>query len=152
MSFDIASNVAPLINEGAFMPFQRPDGAPLVNDKNEPVGAYLRARNSAAALRKIRENGNRRLAEASRGTTELTVERSEADTTAVLVACTVRFVGFDQLDGRPFTGSDEDARRFWSDDRFRRERERAEQWISNEANFMSVSPASSSNTGDTSSN
>lgn len=139
MSFDIISNVAPLINEGAFMQFQRPDGTPLYNGENEPVGVYLRARNSAVALRQIRENGNRRLAEASRGNAEMTVERSEADTVAVLVACTVRFVGFDQLDGKPFTGAPEEIRAFWADDRFRRERERAEQWISTEANFMSVS-------------
>lgn len=145
MSFDITDSlVAPLLDEGAFMQFQGPNGVPLSNTDNEPVGVYLRARNSRAALRQIRENGNRRLAEAQRGTSEVTVERSEADTLAVLVACTVRFVGFDTLDGKPVAGDKpDDARRFWSDDRFRRERERAETWIANEANFMRGSSSSS---------
>ena len=134
--FDIATNVAPYLDDGTFMQFQTPAGAPLVNGEKEPVGVVLRARNSSAGLAQLRANGNRRLQDAQAGVNKATVERGEADMTELLVSCTVEFRGFDQLDGAPVDpASPAFARKFWSDDRFKRERNRAEEWISDEANF-----------------
>jgi hypothetical protein len=137
MTFDLAKTLAaPLADEGAFMQFRTATGASAVNDAKERVGVYLRARNSQAGLAQVRANGNRRISAASRGNAQMTVESNEADMTELLVVCTVKFVGFTEMDGVPFDPvSPEAARRFWSDDRFRRERERAEDFISAEANF-----------------
>ncbi len=136
MPFDIVSGVAPQLNTGTFMQFQNADSSPMVNDEKEPVGVVLLARNSQAGLAQVRENGNRRLADAQSGTNTATVQRSEAETADVLAAVTVEFRGFDQLDGVEIDPkSREFAKKFWSDDRFRRHRARAEDWIVNEANF-----------------
>lgn len=136
MSFDISSNVAPHIDRGTFMQFQTPAGAPLVNDEGQPVGVVLRARNSQVGLTQLRFNGNKRLSDAQSGNNKASVERGEAEVTELLVACTVEFRGFDMLDGQTVDASPDFARKFWGDDRFRRERNRAEDWISDEANFM----------------
>lgn len=152
MAFDLAKSVvAPLAEDGAFMPFQTPEGLPVVNDRGEAVGVFLRSRYSTAALRQLRANGNRRLAEASRGISDATVERGEQELNLLLAACTVRFAGVDTLDGKPFTGTPEQVKAFWSDDRFRQIRDKADAWIANEANFMKRSSSAPSNTDDTSS-
>lgn len=135
-SFDIATNVAPHLDTGTFMQFQTPAGAPLVNDDKEAVGVVLRARNSQLGLGQLRANGNRRIADAQSGLTNASVERGEGEMTELLVACTVEFRGFNVLDGEPVGSGPAFARKFWSDDRFKRERGRAEDWISSEANFM----------------
>jgi hypothetical protein len=138
MSFDVLIGTAPRINEGAFYQLTDPSGAPLFDDEGNPVGITMLARNSAKGLAAMRANGNRRLAEARRtGTSMLTVESSEAEGTEVLVACTLGWT-FDTLGGEPFPFSEANARKFWSDDRFRRWRAGAEDFFSSEANFMSA--------------
>jgi hypothetical protein len=136
MPFDIATNVAPNMDTGTFLQFQTPAGAPLVDDDKNPVGVILRARNSQAGLAQLRANGNRRIADAQSGVTKASVERGEAEMAELLVACTVEFRGIDTLDGVTIDPKSTDfARKFWGDDRFKRERSRAEDWISDEANF-----------------
>lgn len=139
MPFDIATNVAPLLSVGNLMQFQTPAGAPLFADeaKEVPVGVILRARNSAEGLAQARANGQKRLSDAQTGNMKASVERGEMEMTELLVACTVHFVGIDELDGveiDPMSAAF--ARKFWGDDRFKRERDRAQDFIADEANFM----------------
>ncbi len=138
MSFDPVSVLAPKVNEGAFYHFTSPTGAPIYDDQGAAVGATLLALNSTKGLEAARANGNRRLAEARRsGSSNYTVQDSEAEGTDVLTACTTGFT-FDTLDGQPFPFTPANARRFWSDDRFRRWRQGAEAFYTSEANFMSA--------------
>lgn len=137
MSFDISSASSfSQLSEGAFLHFTDPQGKPLYDAVNgtTAVGVTLRGRNSAEGLEASRRIGNKRLSEASRGRAQMTVESNEANTAEVLAACTVSWT-FDQLDGQPFPCNPDNARRFWSDDRFRRFRVQAEEFIDGEANF-----------------
>jgi hypothetical protein len=133
--FDLASQVAPLLNTGAFLHLTAPSGAPLYDDEKLAVGVMLMARNSARGLEAIRANGNRRLSEARRtGGVRVTVESSESEMAELLVACTTGW-SFTTLDGEDFPYSEANARKIWTDDRFKRWREAAEEFINSEANF-----------------
>lgn len=133
MAFDIATQVAPNLNTGSFLHLTDPHGAPLY-DEGKPVGIVMCARNSVKGLAQMRANANQRMNDARRGLSS-GVERNEADSTEVLVACTVSWT-FDEFDGQPFAFNADNARKLWGDDRFRRWREQADDFISSEANFM----------------
>lgn len=136
MTFDIGkirSSDYAALSEGGFMPFRGSNGLPLTDD-GKTVGVVLRGRNSREGLAAVRRNGNARLADARAGRLEASVERNEQEFAAVLAACTVSWT-FDQLDGEPFPCTLENARRLWTDDRFRSDRERAEEFVSSDANF-----------------
>ncbi len=133
--FDLSSALAPALDKGAFMQLTSPDGSPLFDANKVPVGITMRARNSSAGLAAMRASGNRRMDEARRvGRVKVTVESNEAEGTETLVACTVGWT-FSVLDGQPFPFSEDNARRLWSDDRFRRWRDLAEDFVASEANF-----------------
>lgn len=133
--YDLMSGVLPGLAAGVMMQLLGPSGEPIFDAEGKEVGVIIRGRNSSQGLEAMRLNGNRRLEQARRtGSSTVTVEAGESELTEVLVACTVGWT-FDQLNGEPFPYSPENARRFWSDDRFRRWRSQADDFFSNEANF-----------------
>jgi hypothetical protein len=134
MAYDISAAVAPALNSGAVMPLLDPAGVPIENEDGTPLTITLVARNSVKGLAALRANANRRMAEARRGQ-QSGVERNEADATEVLAACTIAWT-IELLDGAAFSCTPDNARKLYSDDRFRRWREQADDFISSEANFI----------------
>lgn len=136
--FDIASALQPRIDEGSFLQFLDAAGLPMVDADKKPIGVTLRARNSVRGLAQLRANVNQQLADRQRtGSTFRTMEQNEASEAEILVACTVSWT-FEQLDGQSFPCNEQNARKFWNDDRFIRFRNQAESFIGAEANFMNA--------------
>lgn len=133
--FDITTtSLSEAVNTGTFMPFLNPaTGEPYRDETGAPQGIVLRSRLSQAGQQFQRNQADKRLEMARRGQ-ETSVDALEAETTELLVACTVSWT-FTQLDGADFPCNEANARKFWSDTRFRSHRERANGWIGNEANF-----------------
>lgn len=135
MGFDI-SNVSTLdqADKGVFMPFLDPKtGDPIRDADKKEVGVVLRGRLSTHGQKAEIARAEKRL-EMGRRSQEVSVDTLESETTELLVALTVSWT-FDSLDGKPFPCTPENARSFWSDPRFRAQRERANFWVGNEANF-----------------
>jgi hypothetical protein len=135
MTFDVSTlSTLDQSNQGSFLAFTDPKtGAPVRDADKKEVGVTLRGRLSTAAINLQRNLMTRRLEVGRRGQ-DTSLESIEEEGTDMLVACTVSWT-FDVLDGKPFPFSPENARKFWSDDRFRRFREQANLFIGNEANF-----------------
>lgn len=136
MSFDIASaTVYHELNEGSFLHLTDPRGVKLYNADKKPVGVTLYGRNSERGIAAARAVGNQRLADRFRGGAPTTIEVNEQNNAEILAACTGPWT-WTELDGQPFPHNLDNARRFWNDERFRRWRDQAEEYISSEANFM----------------
>jgi hypothetical protein len=135
MSFDVAStSTLESSTEGVFMPFLNArTGDPLRDDDGKEVGVTLRGRLSRQGQQFQQDQATKRLEMGRRGQ-EVSVDTLESETTEMLVALTVGW-SFDTLDEKPFPCSPENARKFWSDPRFRAHRERANVFVGNEANF-----------------
>lgn len=133
--FDLSNTaLSKAVDGGTFMPFLDPaSGEPYRDEAGVPQGITLRSRLSQAGQKFQRQQAEKRLEMARRGQ-ETSVESLEAETTELLVACTVDWT-FTHLDGADFPCNEANARKFWSDTRFRSHRERANGWIGNEANF-----------------
>lgn len=134
--FDIATVTAfDDLSRGAFLHLTHPSGAPIYDDAGQAVGVVLRGRNSMEGIEAARRVGNKRLSEARRpGGAQITVESNEAMNAEVLAVCTVSWT-FDQIDGKSFPCNFQNALKFWQDERFRRWRNQAEEFIDSEANF-----------------
>jgi hypothetical protein len=133
--FDITNTaLSKAVDDGTFMAFLDPStGEPHRDEKGVPQGVVLRSRLSRPGQQFQRQQADKRLEMARRGQ-ETSVESLEAETTELLVACTVSWT-FSHLGGAEFPCNEANARKFWADARFRSHRERANGWIGNEANF-----------------
>lgn len=136
MAFDIAgATVFDQMNRGAFFHLTDGAGNPLYDSDKNAVGVTLRGRNSHEGIEASRAVGNKRLQEARQpGGAKMTVEGNERMNAEILAACTVSWT-FTELDGQPFPCNLANALKFWSDDRFRRWRDLADEFISAEGNF-----------------
>jgi len=133
--FDLNSTaLSKAADAGTFMALLNPaTGEPHRDEAGVAQGITLRSRLSQAGQQFQRQQADKRLEMARRGQ-ETSVDSLEAETTELLVACTVSWT-FTHLDGADFPCNEANARKFWSDTRFRSHRERANGWIGNEANF-----------------
>ena len=138
MSFDISAlDTLTKSQDGVEMPLiHQGTGKPFLTDAGVPLFIRLRGRTSdeyMGAEESIREQRN---AIMRRG---VQVGQQEADSfgTALLVAATVDW-NFDSMDGAPFPCTPQNARRLWSDKRFRWVRESAFAFVANDGNFLAV--------------
>ncbi len=133
--FDIAKlDIATASDEGRPMPIRNPRGEVVRHESGDPVTINLLGRHSERARAKERELANRRLEAAKMGK-QRTPEDFEVEAVEYLQACTVGW-SFTEMDGKPFPCTPENAKKFWSDRRFSNIRVQADNWISEDANFM----------------
>jgi hypothetical protein len=136
MGFDISKvGLTEAASNGALMVFTDPStGLPLIDDETQQkIGVTLRSRLSQAGQAKAREQQARRLEQARRGK-DASVEQMDAEAAEFLAALTASWT-FTELDGQPYPFSYENALKFWSDPRFRAQREQANAWVNDSANF-----------------
>ncbi len=115
----------PLIHQGTGKPFLTEDGTPLF--------IRLRGRTSDEFIAADDSMREQKTALARRGVA-LTQQDIDNFGTALLVAATAAW-NFDKMDGEPFPCTPQNAKRLWSDRRFRWVREQAYGFVVNDGNF-----------------
>lgn len=106
----------------------------ILREDGEPVTITLLGSNSNAFRDAQRIITDRRTKRAARAI-QPTQEDFRADELQVVVSCTTNWT-FDQLDGKPFPYSQENARKLWSDLRFDWIFRQAVMFIMDEGNFL----------------
>jgi hypothetical protein len=135
-SFDIAKlETSTRSEEGVEMEVIHPrTQAPVLNDDGSPVTITLLGRNSEAYLEEERAMRDRRQSRLTRGI-KLTQEDLDDDEARLLCAATKAWT-FATMGGQDFPCTPQNARRLWSDRRFRWLRERAIQFVLMDGNFL----------------
>lgn len=139
MSFDLNSlDTASKATEGAVMKLSSPkNGSVLEDDKGLPYTITLRGRHSIQAIEVDRRYNDARSANATRlrGMPEITQEDVEEQNVSQLIACTVGWY-LPPVDGEVLEFSTANARKLWTDARFRWLREQAFTFIQRDSNFV----------------
>lgn len=136
MAFDAARlDTLTMSQVGTPMPVVSPrTGIAYLRDDGSPVTITLLGRASDVYRTQQRQLQERRADRNVRGIIA-TPDELAAEDAQVLAACTVTWT-MDELDGRPFPFSADNARLFWSDPRFIAQRDRGIRYIVDDGNFM----------------
>ena len=137
--FDLNSlDTSTKATEGAIMKIANPkNGNLLEDDDGKPYTVTLRGRHSIQALDVERRYNDARSQNATRlrGMPEITQEDIEEQNVYQLVACTVALY-LPRVDGEVLECTPQNARKLWSDPRFRWLREQAFTFMQRDSNFV----------------
>ena len=135
--FDIdVLDVATGADEGATMQLTHPKTAEVLRDSDgNPVTMTLFGMNSERVRTLARAQQQRRLDAMKRGKRGMNPDELEADNVDILTAATGGW-SFDTLGGQPFPYSEANARKLYSDPRFKSIRQQVDQFIADDGNFM----------------
>lgn len=138
MSFDIASMDTRSKSEaGVAMPILHPKTlAPILNSDNKPVTITLKGRDSTAFTNAQREMNQRRADMEGRGI-PYDDDSFDRDRLMLICACTVDW-NFDSMDGQSFPYSEDNARKLWSDGRWKWLLIRAFDFVTQVGNFLAL--------------
>jgi hypothetical protein len=136
MSFDLATlDTLAKSQIGADMEIIHPaNRAPVKGDNGQPLTITLLGRSSDVFQAMSRRIMQERVAKSGRGI-NLTQDDIERENVELLTACTVRWTEF-SIDGTPFPWTPDNARRLWSDPRWRWLSEAAFKFIHDDGNFL----------------
>lgn len=134
--FDLASlDLGSQADSGAKMEVVNPVTGQLVRDADgNTVWIQLLGKHSERADAAVRKITNRRMEAARLGRQKIDADDIESESVELLVACTVGW-SFTSMGGEPFEYSETNARRLWSDRKYKPIREQADRFIGDLANF-----------------
>lgn len=135
--FDIAlADTATLSNRGVDMEVMNAKtGLPFRDENDAVVTITLLGRNSDIGRQHEHMVKDRRLEAARRGKLSVDTDDIESDLIDFLTMATLKW-SFERLDGQDFPCTADNARKFWSDKRFRNVRDQAEAFTNDYGNFM----------------
>ena len=134
--FDIATlDTASKADAGSVMEVINPATGEVARDADgTAIFIQLRGKNSPTVRSAQRKIQNRRLDAMRRGKSKVTAEDMDAEGVELLTAATVAW-NF-QKDGDAFPCTEENAREFWADPRFKAIRDQADAFIGDDAHFI----------------